>query len=60
MSCNDLADIIRRIEADGDHRVLHRVSLGEEVSRLADNVKNTWIGVVIDVETTGLNPKSIR
>lgn len=57
MNCDDRADIIRRIEADGNHRVLHRVSIGEEVERLADNLENTSIGVVIDVETTGLNPK---
>jgi DNA polymerase-3 subunit epsilon len=42
---------------DGDHRVLHRVSLGEEVSCLTDDVEHAAIGVVIDVETTGLNPK---
>lgn len=57
MKDDDLADIIGRIELDGDHRVLHRVSLGEEVSCLTDEVEQAAIGVVIDVETTGLNPK---
>lgn len=60
MSSDDLAETIRRIESDGDHRVLHRVSLGDEVSRLTDNVECTSIGIVIDVETTGLNPKIDR
>lgn len=54
---HDLDKLIARIEADGDHRVLRRLSVIEgETGRSSDS--QTSVGLVVDVETTGTNVAS--
>lgn len=44
-----------RLESDSDYRVLRRLALEDEVPVLADH-DDASIGIVIDVETTGIDP----
>ena len=54
MSTTDLEEIARRLEANGNYRVLRRLTV-PRVYAEPDGTP-TKFGIVLDVETTGLNP----
>jgi DNA polymerase-3 subunit epsilon len=52
---NGIEDLIERIEQDGAHRVLRRLCVPSGRSTVPYYGGDTFIGVVIDVETTGFD-----
>lgn len=50
---NGLDDLIGRVERDGSHRVLRRISVDEGATGVTYDVDRTSIAIVVDVETTG-------
>ncbi|MBA3578135.1 MAG: DNA polymerase III subunit epsilon [Sphingomonas sp.] len=52
---HDIHDLIERIEAGGTCKVLHKVKVCEGRTGVPYYGGDTFIGVVVDVETTGLN-----
>ncbi len=53
---HDLEDLVGRLERSGAHRVLRKLDVNEGVTGIAYCGGETFIGVVVDVETTGLDP----
>lgn len=53
---HDLADLIERIERDGRHRVMRKIAVAEGRTGVPYHGGDTFIAVVLDVETTGLDP----
>jgi DNA polymerase-3 subunit epsilon len=53
---NGVDELIERIERDGNYRVLRRLDIREGATGIANDEGETFIGVVVDVETTGLDP----
>src|SRR5688572_1922322 len=55
----DLEPLAVRLEQSGDYRVLRRIP---EVSRYADDDPSTLkrLGLIVDIETTGLDPANDR
>lgn len=53
---HDIQDLIERLERDGSHRVLRKLEVSEGRTGVPYNGGDTMVGVVVDVETTGLNP----
>lgn len=57
---HDLDDLIERLERNGIHRVLKKLSITEGRTSVPYNGGTTFIGVAVDVETTGLDPQEDR
>lgn len=53
---NGIDELIERIEGDGNHRVLRRLTVREGATGVAYDGGETSIGLVVDVETTGTDP----
>ena len=53
---HDLHDLIKRIEHDGEYLVLRKLRLCEGHTPVRYDGSDTFIGAVVDVETTGLDP----
>lgn len=53
---HDLRDLVARLEHDGHHRVLHKLEVAAGRTGVPYHGGDTFIGVVLDVETTGLDP----
>ena len=55
---HDVHDLIERLERDGEYRVLRKLKLCEGRTAVCYDGGATFIGSVIDVETTGLDPEA--
>ena len=55
---HDLKDLIGRIEGDGSYRVLRKLEVDEGRTAVPYYGGDTFIAVVVDVETTGLDTSS--
>lgn len=55
-AAHELTDTIRRIEAGGDHRVLSRLVVRDGPTGIAGDLTDTHVAIVVDTETTGLDP----
>lgn len=53
---HDLDDLIDRLEMDGQHRVIRKIAVAEGRTGVPYHGGDTFIAVVLDVETTGLDP----
>lgn len=53
---NNVVGLTQRLELDGNHRVLRRLELKNEVPALAGCESDEAVGIVVDVETTGIDP----
>ena len=54
---HDLHDLIERLERDGEYRVLRKLRLCDGHTPVLYDGSDTFIGAVVDVETTGLKPE---
>lgn len=52
---HDIHDLIARLERDGTHRVLRKLEILEGRTGVPYHGGDTFIGIVVDVETTGLD-----
>ena len=50
--------LIEKLEAGGEHRVLRKLNVPTRDVDLFDSVERVRTGVVVDVETTGLDPRA--
>lgn len=53
---NGVDELIERIERDGNYKVLQRLDIREGATGVAYDGGETFIGVAVDVETTGIYP----
>ena len=54
---HDLHDLIERLERDGEYRVLRKLRLCDGHTPVPYDGSDTFIGAVVDVETTGFKPE---
>lgn len=52
---HDIQDLVQRLERDGTHRVLRKLEVAEGRTGVPYHGGDTFIAVVLDVETTGLD-----
>lgn len=52
---HDIQDLVDRLERDGTHRVLRKLDVAEGRTGVPYHGGDTFIAVVLDVETTGLD-----
>lgn len=55
---NGIDELIERIERDGKHRVLRPLALREGATGIVHDGGESRVGLVVDVETTGIDPAS--
>ena len=53
---HDVQDLVHRLQRDGTYRVLHKLQLQAGRTSVPYDGGETYIAVVLDVETTGLDP----
>lgn len=57
MADEDADEIIKRLERTGDYKVLRRLDIQKGPTSLETQGTKNYIGIVVDVETTGIDPE---